>query len=61
MMLLDDNNNASTSWMEAYRNGSLKERRTLIPNDPELNAVLGGGLMPGSITLVGGDPGTYVD
>jgi len=34
-----------------------RERRTTVPDDPELNAVLGGGLMPGSISLVGGDPG----
>lgn len=59
MMLLDESSSSSSSssWMEAYKNGSLKERRTIIPDDPELNAVLGGGLMPGSITLVGGDPG----
>ena len=37
-----------------------RERRTTVPDDPELNAVLGGGLMPGSISLVGGDPGACV-
>lgn len=31
--------------------------RTQIPHDVELTNVLGGGIMPGSITLVGGDPG----
>lgn len=32
-------------------------RRTRIPNDDELNTVLGGGIMKGSLTLLGGDPG----
>ena len=31
--------------------------RLSIPDDDELNAVLGGGIMPGSIILLGGDPG----
>ena len=31
--------------------------RLLIPNDDELNTVLGGGIMTGSLTLIGGDPG----
>jgi DNA repair protein RadA/Sms len=35
----------------------IKIHRTQIPNDVELTNVLGGGIMPGSITLVGGDPG----
>jgi len=46
----------SKSWNDAYSKGS-REKRTQVPNDPEINAVLGGGIMPGSITLVGGDPG----
>jgi predicted ATP-dependent serine protease len=29
-----------------------------IPNDLEFNTVLGGGLVPGSLILLGGDPGT---
>lgn len=32
-------------------------RRLMIPNNEELNNVFGGGLMPGSLTLLGGDPG----
>lgn len=32
-------------------------RRILIPCDDELNTVLGGGIMKGSLTLLGGDPG----
>ena len=31
-------------------------QRTLLPMD-EFNRVLGGGLVPGSLTLIGGDPG----
>ena len=31
--------------------------RLLVPNDDELNVVLGGGIMTGSLTLIGGDPG----
>ena len=34
-----------------------REKRIYIPGDEELNNVLGGGLMPGSLTLLGGDPG----
>ncbi|KAL7532259.1 hypothetical protein ACHAXR_007554 [Thalassiosira sp. AJA248-18] len=58
--ILNDSDNlgdGSSSWEEAYRKGSMREQRTKVPDDPELNAVLGGGLMPGSISLVGGDPG----
>ncbi|EED91941.1 Rad51/RecA-like protein, partial [Thalassiosira pseudonana CCMP1335] len=40
----------------AYSKGS-REQRTRVPDDSEMNAVLGGGIMPGSIILVGGDPG----
>jgi len=31
--------------------------RLSIPDDDEMNTVLGGGIMPGSIILLGGDPG----
>ena len=36
---------------------SLKENRIKIPFDDEFSNVLGGGIMPGSLTLLGGDPG----
>lgn len=49
-----------TRWKDAYYNG-YREERTQVPGDPEINAVLGGGFMPGSLTLVGGDPGTSGD
>lgn len=34
-----------------------RRERIVIPGDDELNTVLGGGIMPGSLVLVGGDPG----
>ena len=34
-----------------------RERRLMVPNNDEFNSVLGGGIMSGSLTLVGGDPG----
>lgn len=36
---------------------SFHEKRIQIPGDEELNNVLGGGIMPGSLILLGGDPG----
>jgi replicative DNA helicase len=35
----------------------LLKRRIKIPDDDELNTVLGGGIMRGSLILIGGDPG----
>jgi predicted ATP-dependent serine protease len=32
-------------------------RRIMVPDDEEFNTVLGGGIMKGSLTLLGGDPG----
>jgi len=47
--------------LDAFQNnGNNRERRTLVPDDSELNTVLGGGIMPGSICLVGGDPGVFL-
>jgi DNA repair protein RadA/Sms len=37
--------------------GAPESRRLQIPDDDEFNAVLGGGLMKGSLILLGGDPG----
>lgn len=34
-----------------------KEEKRINSNDPELNRVLGGGIVPGSIVLVAGEPG----
>ena len=36
---------------------AVESRRLKIPNDEEINEVLGGGLMKGSLILLGGDPG----
>ena len=41
-------------------NSTKSNRRIVIPDDPEFNRVLGGGIVPGSLILVGGDPGTYM-
>jgi DNA repair protein RadA/Sms len=43
----DDNGNTATP----------SPRRLQVPADQELNNVLGGGIMSGSLTLLGGDPG----
>lgn len=34
-----------------------RERRIRVPDDEEFNNVMGGGIMSGSLTLLGGDPG----
>ena len=39
------------------KHNTFSENRVQIPFDEELNNVLGGGVMPGSLTLLGGDPG----
>ena len=36
--------------------GQIKEER-IVTKDSELNRVLGGGIVPGSLVLLGGDPG----
>lgn len=54
--ILPSSGDGDTSWKDAYSKGS-REQRTRVPDDSEMNAVLGGGIMPGSIILVGGDPG----
>lgn len=43
----------------SYDDGDLlsREKRIQVPCDGELNTVLGGGIMPGSLILLGGDPG----
>ena len=58
--ILSNSNSDDIDWESAFKNGS-RERRILVPNDDEMNSVLGGGIMPGSICLVGGDPGTWID
>ncbi|MGY6561363.1 MAG: DNA repair protein RadA [Luteibaculaceae bacterium] len=36
---------------------SSEEKQRIVLNDAELNRVLGGGIVPGSLTLIGGEPG----
>lgn len=43
--------------MDGKNTGQKKKNRIVVPEDEELNNVLGGGIMPGSLILVGGDPG----
>jgi DNA repair protein RadA/Sms len=42
---------------QALHEVKTKETPRLLTNDPELNRVLGGGIVPGSIVLVAGEPG----
>eukprot|EP00526_Cylindrotheca_closterium_P004931 CAMPEP_0113612174 /NCGR_PEP_ID=MMETSP0017_2-20120614/5959_1 /TAXON_ID=2856 /ORGANISM="Cylindrotheca closterium" /LENGTH=637 /DNA_ID=CAMNT_0000521191 /DNA_START=20 /DNA_END=1933 /DNA_ORIENTATION=+ /assembly_acc=CAM_ASM_000147 len=44
----------SNTWIDRNADSS---KRLMIPNDDELNTVLGGGLVKGSLILLGGDPG----
>lgn len=62
----DNNNNATwknyntdkrTASTIALSNVTSKEENRLVTKDPELNRVLGGGIVPGSIVLVAGEPG----
>ena len=52
----EENTIISNSEQYNHYRGRPKERLQ-IPHDQEMNSVLGGGIMPGSITLLGGDPG----
>src|SRR5918993_1658180 len=63
-----DNKKAATDWDDYRENGSTKKTRTLkeietkdhsrlLTIDGELNRVLGGGIVPGSLVLVAGEPG----
>jgi DNA repair protein RadA/Sms len=59
------NNNGWKDYNEDKRSnktvslGEIKssEEKRLITSDPELNRVLGGGIVPGSIVLIAGEPG----
>jgi DNA repair protein RadA/Sms len=50
----DDKRTTKTISLSEIKGG---EERRLITNDAELNRVLGGGVVPGSIVLVAGEPG----
>ncbi len=49
--------NASKKKPEAIQNVSSQKIQRLITSDNELNRVLGGGIVPGSLILLGGEPG----
>ncbi|HYO21193.1 MAG TPA: DNA repair protein RadA [Flavisolibacter sp.] len=64
----DNNKKAANEWDDYHENGSTKktrhlneietkDRARLQTIDAELNRVLGGGIVPGSIVLVAGEPG----
>src|SRR5438128_11120230 len=43
--------------IQALHNITTTETPRIVTKDPELNRVLGGGIVPGSIVLVAGEPG----
>jgi DNA repair protein RadA/Sms len=47
----------SEKKIQALHEIKTKDTPRIITNDPELNRVLGGGIVPGSIILVAGEPG----
>ncbi|MBC7650143.1 MAG: DNA repair protein RadA [Deinococcales bacterium] len=66
--VLDKGNNKEQNWKEfkgekratkaiALQDVTVLEERRIVTKDGELNRVLGGGIVPGSIVLVGGEPG----
>ncbi|GAA4739856.1 DNA repair protein RadA [Flavisolibacter ginsenosidimutans] len=67
-LIQKDNKKAANDWEDYRENGSTKKTRhlnevemrdhsRLLTVDAELNRVLGGGIVPGSIVLVAGEPG----
>lgn len=67
--VIDKGNNKTTDNWKTYstekrttatialQDVTSKEEKRIITTDPELNRVLGGGIVPGSIVLVAGEPG----
>lgn len=66
--VLDKGNAKEQNWKEfkgekratkavALQDVTVTEERRIVTKDGELNRVLGGGVVPGSIILVGGEPG----
>src|SRR6478735_3307989 len=49
--------NKRTTTAVALSDVTSKEEKRIIAKDVELNRVLGGGIVPGSIVLVAGEPG----
>ncbi|MCX8019208.1 MAG: DNA repair protein RadA [Chitinophagaceae bacterium] len=52
-----DENEKKTSGSVLIHHVKSEERKRILTSDTELNRVLGGGIVPGSITLVAGEPG----
>jgi DNA repair protein RadA/Sms len=46
-----------TTKTVALSDVTVQEERRIVTKDPELNRVLGGGIVPGSLVLVAGEPG----
>ncbi|MFN4006664.1 MAG: DNA repair protein RadA [Chitinophagaceae bacterium] len=68
--VIDKGNKATTDWKHYNKSTSGKQQKTvalsdvttqaqprITTTDPELNRVLGGGIVPGSLVLVAGEPG----
>lgn len=53
----DDTNEKRKTVTVALHDVKVKEEQRIQTEDPELNRVLGGGIVPGSIILVAGEPG----
>src|SRR5688572_20694674 len=51
------NGDVGTKKIQALSLVQTKETPRYVTNDPELNRVLGGGIVPGSIVLIAGEPG----
>ena len=66
-LIQKEDNKKENSWKEFSGSRSTKtvslsevsssEEKRIITKDPELNRVLGGGIVPGSIMLIAGEPG----
>lgn len=66
--IIDKGNNKEQQWKDyktekktnkivALQEIAVTKERRIVTHDPELNRVLGGGIVPGSIVLVAGEPG----
>lgn len=53
----EDSNDKRKTVTVALHDVKVKEEQRIQTEDPELNRVLGGGIVPGSIILVAGEPG----
>ena len=53
----DDNKNNPQKTSPTSSRQRFQQQRIRVPHDDEFNTVLGGGILPGSLILVGGDPG----